>query len=121
MVTVKAQEVERWFRPLEAVASALADSPRANQETLALVRAGTSTDIVELSQAYLLASFDEVLQRTRGLQAIKLVGVDRKVLISTSPATVSFGIVPILLPAPGSSSASVHIRLTCPAPLCLRR
>ncbi len=84
IVTVKAQEIERWFRPLEAASGVLASSPTVREKAKLLIKAETSPEAVQ-ARSDLRRYFNGTIQRTTGLQQISLVSPDGHFLFGSTP------------------------------------
>jgi signal transduction histidine kinase/CheY-like chemotaxis protein len=91
VVMVKAQEVERWFRPLEASAQVLANS-RLVKESLTILSSsseGAETRIERGVRENLQQHLGQVMQRTAGLQQVAVLSASMGVLVSvTAPNAV---------------------------------
>ena len=86
IVTVKAQEIERWFRPLEASSDVLASSPTVMQKAKLLLMSETGPEVAT-ARVDLRRYFRNTIQRTTGLQQISLVSPDGDFLLASTLIT----------------------------------
>ncbi len=88
VVKLKAQEVERWFRPLEASAQVLANSSIVSEQVSNLERAqhelATGQLTATKAEEILLGYFGDLTQRNVGLQGILVLSADRKTVLAST-------------------------------------
>ncbi|MCI0438009.1 MAG: ATP-binding protein [Chloroflexi bacterium] len=89
VVIVKAQEVERWFRPLEAIAYVLAGSEDVKSYVSTMLGSDSAAE-ADAARQNLLAYFDDVVRRQIGLQEIAIVSPDHSTLIVSNVASSRF-------------------------------
>lgn len=110
VAAVTADDIERWFRPLEASARSLAGSSLlANSiETLAMEAADSQTQ--QLAKDTLVSQFDGFMQRNVGLQEIAIVSADSDTLLVSNVGDSDIAIPKtIVLPVDAASDLAVFL------------
>ena len=109
VVSMKAQEVERWFRPLEASARVLAGNSNV-KEAVEVLLAGDQVSEVDAAREKLLQYFDDLMQRNAALYQIAVISADRDVLLSSATSNpISLELESIALPQNAVSGLEIHL------------
>ncbi len=109
VVSMKAQEVERWFRPLEAIAH-VSVSNSSVKEAVGVLLSGDPASEVGAAREYLLRYFDDLMQRNPALQQISVMSAKRDVLLSFAASNpVSLEFESIALPLTSDPGLEFHL------------
>ena len=109
VVSMKAQEVERWFRPLEAIAHVSASSSSVSEAVGVLLSSDQASE-VEAARKELLGYFDDLMQRNQALRQISVMSASRDVLLSFSASNpVSLDFESIALPSNSDSELEIYL------------
>lgn len=93
VVLVKAQEVERWYRPLEATARILVESANVKLNAAALLGPeNTRAGAVAAAEADLVAYLDGIARRQIGLQGIAILSPDLKAVVASTTSSQAFNL-----------------------------
>ena len=93
VVLVKAQEVERWYRPLEATARILVESANVKLNAAALLGPeNTGAGAVGAAEADLVAYLDGIARRQIGLQGIAILSPDLKAVVASTTSSQAFNL-----------------------------
>ena len=107
VVILKSQEIERWFRPLEASANVLAGSTAVRDKIGLLIE--SEIDLVyDAAWVDLSTYFNDTIQRLDGLKQISIVTPEGHVLLTSSDPSPVRGREVTLPPAYASLEAAVH-------------
>jgi len=108
VVTVKTQEVERWFRPLEASADVLANSSQIKQ-WVGVVQVAERGNESRVARESLLRHFKDVLQRNIGLQRISVTSANQSSLLVSTKIDAPF--TPVAVPLSDNTTSGVRVYL----------
>ena len=93
VVLVNAQEVERWYRPLEATARILVESANVKLNAAALLGPeNTGAGAVGAAEADLVAYLDGIARRQIGLQGIAILSPDLKAVVASTTSSQAFNL-----------------------------